>query len=164
MADMTEHSGRPPAVGLSPTEQRTTPLAVEDIEPQSCTVDLRVRLLRQLPFFAGLSDAQVDEVNHSFHEQGFAAGGVIYPAGDPATHLYVVASGKAKPLRHTFAGQDVLLDMLGQDEFFGSMSALGDDVYPDTGQPQGDRVLITDASLVRGPGDPRWNAGTGRRC
>lgn len=117
-------------------QHRRTPLETEEIEPQSCSIDLRLRLLRQMPFFVDLSDGQVAQINASFREQGFVAGETIYAAGGPATHLYVVAAGKVKLLRHTLAGQDVLLDILGQGEFFGSMSVLGDDTYPDTARAQ----------------------------
>jgi CRP/FNR family transcriptional regulator, nitrogen oxide reductase regulator len=54
----------------------------------------------------------------------------IWPATRP--HLYVVARGKVKLIRHTVSGQDVLLAILAPGEFFGSLSALGDAEYPDT--------------------------------
>jgi CRP-like cAMP-binding protein len=46
----------------------------------------------------------------------------------------VVAAGKVKLLRHTMAGQDILLDILSQGDFFGTLSSLGDAEYPDTAQ------------------------------
>ena len=57
-------------------------------------------------------------------------------AGDPAARLYVVAIGKVKLLQHTLSGQDVLLDILTPGEFFGSLSVLGDETYPDTALAQ----------------------------
>src|SRR5690606_24546395 len=56
----------------------------------------------------------------------------IYYAGDPAARLYVVATGKVKQMRHSLTGQDVLLDILSEGDFFGSLSILGDETYPDT--------------------------------
>ncbi|MEN9938917.1 MAG: hypothetical protein RLZZ387_5496 [Chloroflexota bacterium] len=117
-----------------PVEQRHTPLTVETIEPQMCTLDLRHSILRQLPFFAGLPSDAIEEIQRRFHEHGYAAGETIYLAGDAATHLHVVARGKVKVLRHSLSGQDVLLDILTPSEFFGTLSALGDAEYPDTAQ------------------------------
>lgn len=118
------------------TDRRQTPLETEDIEPQMCTVDVRLDILSQVPFFASLSLDDVAEVNSLFREEGHAAGETIYFAGDPATRLYVVAAGKVKLIRHTLSGQDVVLDILTPGEFFGSLSALGDGEHPDTAQAQ----------------------------
>lgn len=99
-----------------------------------CTVGLRRAIVRQLPFFAGLASEAIEEIYGRFHERGYAAGEMIYLAGDAATRLHVVARGKVKVLRHSARGQDVLLDILAPGEFFGSLSALGDAEYPDTAQ------------------------------
>lgn len=101
-----------------------------------CSVEVRLDILRRVPYFAGLPAADMERVNQRFREQGFTPGETITFAGDPATHLYVVAAGKIKLLRHTLAGQDVLLDILTEGEFFGSLALLGDDIYPDSAQAQ----------------------------
>lgn len=118
------------------TDRRQTPLETEGIEPGMCTIDMRLDILSQVPFFAGLSPDDMTEVNRLFREQGHAAGETVYFAGDPATRLYVVAAGKVKLIRHTLSGQDVVLDILTPGEFFGSVSALGDDEHADTAQAQ----------------------------
>ena len=117
-----------------PTDQRHTPLITETIQPDMCTVGLRLSILRQVPFFTDLPREAIGEIHRRFYQHGYAAGETIYLAGDPATHLYVVARGKVKLIRHSASGQDVLLDILVAGEFFGSLSALGDTEYPDTAQ------------------------------
>jgi len=62
--------------------------------------------------------------------------GRFYFWGAPAARLYVVAAGKIKLSRHTLSGQDVVLDLLGPGDFFGSLEILGDEGYPDTAQAQ----------------------------
>ena len=124
------------------TPRRKTPLEPEGVEVDSCTLDLRFRLLGQTPFFEGLQNTDITDINRSFHERGFAAGEAIYHAGDPAVRLYVVAAGKVKLLRHTLAGQDVLLDILGQGEFFGTLSTLGEPEYSDTALAQTDGCAL----------------------
>jgi CRP-like cAMP-binding protein len=116
--------------------RRSTPLKPEDIEPQMCTIHTRLDILSRVPFFANLSSEAVAEVNQLFYEHGYEPGRPIYYAGDPATRLYVVAVGKVKLLQHTLSGQDVLLDILTPGEFFGSLSVLGDETYPDTALAQ----------------------------
>jgi CRP-like cAMP-binding protein len=117
-------------------DRRKSPLTPEAFEPEQCSVELRLDILARVPFFASLSGEEMAGVNRLFREQGNTPGETIYLAGDPATRLYVVASGKVKLIRHTLSGQDVLLDVLTPGEFFGSLAALGDDVYPDTAQAQ----------------------------
>lgn len=116
--------------------RKRTPLETGSIEPHMCSVDLRLQILSKVPFFAGLDAGSLPGVNRLFHERGHPAGGTIYFAGDHAAHLYVVADGKVKLSRHTLTGQDVLLDILVRGDFFGSLTALGDEVYPETAQAQ----------------------------
>jgi len=118
------------------TTRRTTPVKTEKIEPQMCSIHTRHIVLSRAPFFSQLTAEAVAEINKLFQEQGYAAGAPIFFAGDPASHLYVVAVGKVKLIRHTLSGQDVLLDILTPGEFFGSLSILGNDEYQDTAQAQ----------------------------
>lgn len=113
-------------------ERRKTPLDSESVEVHQCSIDLRLKILGRLPFFAGLKPEAVAEINRSFREKGFMPEETIYFAGDPATHLYVVADGRVKMMRHTGAGRDVLLDLLAPGEFFGSLSAAQEEEYPET--------------------------------
>jgi len=108
-----------------------------------CSVDLRLKILGQLPFFEGLSRDALEKINQSFHEVGYDVGEIICFEGDPAERLFVVADGRVKLVRHTLAGKDVLLDMLTTGEFFGSLTSLGDDVYPDTAQAQTAVCVLT---------------------
>jgi CRP/FNR family transcriptional regulator, nitrogen oxide reductase regulator len=113
---------------------RATPLQPESIQPEKCSVELRLQLLSRLSFFAALTHAEVAEVNKLFREQGYRPEASIYFAGDPASRLYVVAAGKVKMLRHTLSGQDVLLEILTPGELFGTLAALGETHYPATAQ------------------------------
>lgn len=112
--------------------RRKSPVEPEAIEPHMCSVGLRLEILHHVPFFASLPHDAIEQINTRFRDQGFIEEEPIFYAGDPAARLYVVASGKVKLMRHTLAGQDVLLEILAEGDFFGSLSVLGDDVYPDT--------------------------------
>jgi CRP-like cAMP-binding protein len=116
------------------TNRRRIPLEPQPIAPHLCTVTRRLNILRRVPFFAGVAAEDIAAINGQFHERSYAAGETIYMAGDLAARLYVVAVGKVKVMRHTLAGQDVVLGVLAPGEFFGALSALGDAEYPDTAQ------------------------------
>ncbi|WKZ40560.1 MAG: Crp/Fnr family transcriptional regulator [Anaerolineales bacterium] len=125
------------------TPRRKTPLRIEVTETHQCSVDLRLQILHGLPFFADLPHADVKHVNHLFHEYGYAPNETICFAGDPAERLFVVADGRVKLMRHSLSGKNVLLDMLTPGEFFGSLSALGEDVYPDTAEAQTQSCVLS---------------------
>lgn len=114
--------------------RRRTPLVTDDVQPEQCTTDLRLRILRGIPFLAALSDHDIVAVNELVRESGYEAGQTIYFTGDRAAHWCVVASGKVKLLRHAVSGQDVLLDILKPGEFFGSLGSLDYETYPETAQ------------------------------
>lgn len=120
----------------NPGSRRSTPLTVEPVEPEICTTERRLALLGQVPFFSGLALPDVAQINHHFQDRGFESGQLIYAAGDEARRLYVVLIGKVKLVRHTLSGQDVVLDLLGPGDFFGTHSVLGDDLYLDTAYAQ----------------------------
>ncbi len=108
----------------------------------NCSTDLRRRLLADVPFFAGLSPTEIDQVNVHFREIAFAEGELVYESGQPAMSLYVVAEGKIRLVRHTSRGRDVVLDLLGSGEFFGSLATLGDREYPECAQAAADSCVL----------------------
>ncbi len=116
------------------TGRRKSPLEIDVTEPHMCSVNMRLQILGQVPFFSGLSQADFEQINSLFHEQGYAPNETIYFAGDPVKNLWVVADGRVKLMRHSLSGKDVLLDILTSGEFFGSFSSQGNEVYPDTAQ------------------------------
>lgn len=116
--------------------RRISPVESEAIQPHMCSPAMRHNILRHVPFFAMLPEEDIAPINQRFQEQGFEPGEPIYYTGDPATRLYVMAAGKVKQMRHTLAGQDVLLDILSEGDFFGSLSILGDVTYSDTALAQ----------------------------
>ncbi len=116
--------------------RRKTPLEIKTTEPHMCSVDLRLRLLGQQSFFANLSQADLTAINQKFSEVGYEPEEFIYQAGDLAARLFIVAEGRVKLFQTAANGKNVLLDLLGWGEFFGSLAALGTQDYPDTAQAQ----------------------------
>ncbi|NIV91630.1 hypothetical protein GWN42_02215, partial [candidate division KSB1 bacterium] len=58
--------------------RRKTPLDNEYIESHMCDLGLRLYILGRLPFFEGLPESSMGEINTMFTERGYAADGIIY--------------------------------------------------------------------------------------
>src|SRR3989304_8510169 len=58
----------------------------------------------------------------------------IFMEGDPSFWLYIVQSGRVKILKHSRAGKDVVLELLGPGEIFGGVAVLEKRPYPATAQ------------------------------
>jgi len=101
-----------------------------------CSVELRLEILGQLPFFSDLEPSEIQTINRSFVERGYTPDESIYFVGEPATRLHAVADGNVKLIHHTLKGQDVMLDILKPGEFFGSLASTGEDTYAETAQAQ----------------------------
>lgn len=110
--------------------RRHTPVETVNIQPEvHCSVPEQRRLLGASPFFAGLDEDAIVDIQRRFRQQHYRAGDRIQLAGDPATRLSVVAAGMVKVVRPTLDGQDVLLDFVGAGGYFGSLAELGDPAY-----------------------------------
>ena len=108
----------------------------------TCSQERRLEILHALPFFADLDHAAMHEVNDCFVAQAADPGQLIYTAGEDAHRLFVVAVGAVKIVRHTLRGKDVLLEILGPGEPFGSMAILGDTVYADTAEAKSTGCIL----------------------
>lgn len=120
--------------GEATVERRRTPVSVASIEPRLCTLQMRLRILRRTPFLAALAPEELLRINRLFVERSYSADQAIYVAGEPATRLYIVASGQVKLARVMPSGQSVLLDLLTPGDFFGNLSATRDRTYRDSAQ------------------------------
>ena len=127
--------------------RRRTPVEPVTIEPHHCTPAEQRRLLGETPFFAQLPPASVDQVAASFRQADYADGEAIYYSGDPANRLSIVAAGMVKLVRPTSEGQDVLLDILGPGDYFGTLAELGDAAYRE------DAIAHTQCCILYTTGD-----------
>lgn len=84
--------------------------------------------------FAELTPADIRDIEPLVQSRGYCAGDLIYRVGDTANRLFVVASGTAKLLRPSVHGQDVVTDILGPGEGFGTLGFLGETTYPDSAE------------------------------
>ncbi len=113
-------------------KRRKTPLEIEKIEADSCTIDLRLKIIHALPFFKNLAHEEIHEINKSFSDAQFSVGDIIYLKGEKAARLCVIASGSVKLIKQNNNGNEILIDILKQGEFFGNLDPFGNAVYQET--------------------------------
>jgi CRP/FNR family transcriptional regulator, nitrogen oxide reductase regulator len=94
-----------------------------------CSAAVRLEVLRRTTLFRTLDPAALRRVNEGCRAVAAEPGETILREGEPAQRLAVVATGAVKLLRHGADGKAVLLDVIVPGEWFGSLGALGDDVY-----------------------------------
>lgn len=122
--------------------RRKSPVEIEIVPAFMCSTELRLEILGRLPFLASLPPGELVRVNESFHTFDFSEGDTIYFAGDPADHLYVVATGHVRLMQHSEAGKDVLFELLAQGDFFGSLTPGGDERYKETAQAHSHACIL----------------------
>jgi CRP/FNR family transcriptional regulator, cyclic AMP receptor protein len=81
-------------------------------------------VLRQCPAFTPLPAREIDALAALAIAESHRARDHIFDEGDPALWLYVVRSGHVKIVRHSHAGRDVVLELLGPGDIFGAVAVL----------------------------------------
>jgi CRP/FNR family transcriptional regulator len=89
-----------------------------------------INFLRGSPVFAGLPPRELEALAGATHEQAFRAREYIFHEGDPALWLWIVKTGHVRIVRHSRAGKDVVLELLGPGEIFGGVAVIERRPYP----------------------------------
>ena len=84
------------------------------------------KALQTVPFFANLNQADAEHLAKRLVIRRFSPGQIIFHHGDPGGLLYIIISGKVKIAHSTPEGQEALLAILGEDDFFGELALLDD--------------------------------------
>jgi CRP/FNR family transcriptional regulator len=92
------------------------------------------RLLRSCPVFADLAARDVDTLAAGAVEARLRAREFVFREGDPPLWLCLVQEGRVKILRHSRAGKDVVLELLGPGEIFGGVAVIERRPYPASAQ------------------------------
>jgi len=73
----------------------------------------------------------------------FSPGQIIFHHGDPGGLLYIIMKGKVKITYSTPEGQEALLAILGEDDFFGELALLDDSPRSATAEALKDTESLT---------------------
>ena len=83
-------------------------------------------LLRNVPLFSVLPENQLSLLTSMVTRKTFARGTTIISAGGPTDSLFIIISGRLKVMMSDDEGREVILAILGLNEFFGEMSLVDD--------------------------------------
>ena len=85
-----------------------------------------ILLLRNIPLFASLSDAQRALIAQRLQRSSHGRGAAIIEAGAPTGSLHILLSGRAHVVLSDHKGRRVILAMLRPGDYFGEMGLLDD--------------------------------------
>src|SRR5512137_690181 len=83
-----------------------------------------VELLKGIPYFAGLSETDLEAVGQRMFEQSFERGDMILMEEDPSEALYFVLSGAVKVFKTSIEGKEQTLCLLRTGESFNDVPIL----------------------------------------
>ena len=79
-------------------------------------------ILKNIPFFAGLSDEDLQAIIGMIQMEYFAAEHVIFEKGDAGDIMYIIKRGQVQVLR-----DNTILAVLHDGQFFGEMALVSDE-------------------------------------
>jgi len=82
--------------------------------------------LQSVPFFSNLKSEEAGELASRLVLRRYGIGQIIFHHGDPGGLLYIISRGKVKIAHSTLDGQEALLAILGNGDFFGELALLDD--------------------------------------
>ncbi|MBE0627390.1 MAG: cyclic nucleotide-binding domain-containing protein [Burkholderiales bacterium] len=81
-------------------------------------------LLRNVPLLSVLSESELVLLTKVVVRKSYVRGSQILRAGDPTDSLYILISGRAKVFMSDLDGKEVILAILGPNEFVGEMGLI----------------------------------------
>ena len=99
-------------------------------------------LLQASAVFAGLPVPEVEALAATAREQSCRAREYVFHEGDPALWLCLVKTGHVRIVRHSRAGKDVVLELLGPGEIFGGVAVIERRPYPAAAQTAEPSVVV----------------------
>ncbi|MEA2078232.1 MAG: Crp/Fnr family transcriptional regulator [Candidatus Marinimicrobia bacterium] len=82
------------------------------------------QILEEIPLFDGIKPSVLKTISQYTSIKKYKRNQVIICEGDINEHFYIIKKGEVKVYRTNKSGQDVILALLQEGEFFGEMSIL----------------------------------------
>jgi CRP-like cAMP-binding protein len=80
--------------------------------------------LKQIPLFAGLSEADFSTLGQSTRLEVYDAGHIILREGRVGAAFYVIVSGKVEVIKEMTSAAAAVVGTLGAGDFFGEIAAM----------------------------------------
>ena len=101
------------------------------------------KLLRRVPYFAGLPDEMLAALAAVAVEQRYARGQIIFLEGEPCAGLQVIAEGDVKIFKLSPLGREQILHRLGPGDTFNDVAVLDGGGNPASSAALTDAILCT---------------------
>jgi CRP/FNR family transcriptional regulator len=111
------------------------------VKVMAITSAARAHTLKSNKIFAGLPAREIDALATVAREDACRARDYVFMEGDSADWLCIIKSGRVRIVRHSRAGKDVVLELLGPGEIFGGVAVIEKRPYPAAAQ-------ATEASVI----------------
>ena len=79
-------------------------------------------ILKKVPLFSVLNEAEIRELATIGTTRRIRRDELIFLQGDPGQHFFIILDGKVKIFLQDARGREVILVVLGKEDFFGEMS------------------------------------------
>jgi CRP-like cAMP-binding protein len=89
-------------------------------------------VLRGIPLFAEMSEAQLDRLTAQASARRLPQGESVFEQGDPANFFYLLLHGRLKVTQVTSDGQQIIVRVVHPGDLFGFTRALNRPDYPGT--------------------------------
>jgi CRP/FNR family transcriptional regulator, cyclic AMP receptor protein len=107
---------------------------------------MKVDLIRKVPLFSTLTDAEFDKLAHIFVTRAYRKNQIIFMEEETGSYMYLVLSGKVKVSKSGSAGKETILAIHRTGDFFGEMSMLDGKTAPATVSAIEDSKIISVSS------------------
>ncbi len=84
----------------------------------------RVPIAKRIPFFANLSDSELQAISRKFTERRFKRGEYVFREGEPSCYLYAIRKGHIKVFKESPEGKRRVLEILTAGDVCGASGVL----------------------------------------
>jgi CRP-like cAMP-binding protein len=96
------------------------------------TLGIDQSLISDLPVFAGLSAAALDDILKRAHARHYAKGVPVFSQNETAHSFFLLLHGRLRVTQVTPHGEQIVVRFVSPGDLFGVAMALGRDDYPGT--------------------------------
>jgi len=102
---------------------------------------IQEEFMKSIPYFSGLSPADLDSIKQSIFEKRAERGDIILFEGEPAEALFFVVSGVVKVFKTSAEGKEQILSIVRPGESFNDVPIFDEGSNPASAQAMGPVVL-----------------------
>jgi CRP-like cAMP-binding protein len=102
----------------------------------------KLKLLKQVPYFASLSPTELRELVTRLRERHYRTGDVIFRQGDRCEGLFIVLSGRVRTSIMSMDGREQVLKVFGPGRTLADIPVFDDEPVP------ADSVAVTDSTVA----------------